>query len=227
MAERAEIQSLSTMPLLASRLLSVLVWTLVPTLTKGKNTMQSKLATSTNGVDLARLTETIEAVKATPGLASFRFRIQNRWIGCGQNRSEVQQFSAGGKELQHRTDLILEADEPDVLLGSDTAANPVEHLLHALASCVTTSMVYHAAARGIAVEEVESSLEGDLDLRGFLGLAPSVRKGYQQIRLKLRIKTNAADEQLRELESLGPKFSPVFDSITKGVPIAVSSERMA
>ena len=167
MAERAEIQSLSTMPLLASRLLSVLVWTLVPTLTKGKNTMQSKLATSTNGVDLARLTETIEAVKATPGLASFRFRIQNRWIGCGQNRSQVQQFSAGGKETQHETNLTLEADEPDVLLGTDKGANPVEHLLHALASCVTTSMVYHAAARGIAIEEVESSLEGNLDLRGF------------------------------------------------------------
>jgi len=188
--------------------------------------MQTKLATTTNGVDLARLTETIEAVKAVPELASFKFRIQNHWIDCGQNRSEVQQFSQGGNEMKHREDLILEADEPGVLLGSDTAANPVEHLLHALASCVTTSMVYHAAARGIAVEEVESSLEGDLDLRGFLGLAPSVRKGYQQIRLKLRIRANISDAQLRELESLGPKFSPVFDSITNGVPIAVSSERI-
>jgi len=159
--------------------------------------MQTKIATTTNGVDLARLTETIEAVKAAPELARFKFRIQNHWIDCGQNRSEVQQFSAGGKEIQHREDLILEADEPDVLLGSDTAANPVEHLLHAL---------------------------GDLDLRGFLGLAPRVRKGYQQIRLKLRIRANISDAQLRELESLGPKFSPVFDSITNGVPIAVSSE---
>ena len=188
--------------------------------------MQTKLATVVNGVDLTRLTDTIEAVKASPELASFKFRIQNRWIDCGQNRSEVQQFSAGGKETQHRTDLILEADEPGVLLGSDRAANPVEHLLHALASCVTTSMVYHAAARGIAIEEVASSLEGDLDLRGFLGLAP-VRKGYQQIRLKLRIKANLTDEQLRELALLGPKFSPVLDSISNGVSIAVSSERMA
>jgi uncharacterized OsmC-like protein len=189
--------------------------------------MQSKLISAVNGVDLTRLTETIEAVKAAPELASFRFRIQNRWIDCGQNRSEVQQFSAGGKETQHKSGLTLEADEPDVLLGTDRGANPVEHLLHALASCVTTSMVYHAAARGIAVEEVESSLEGDLDLRGFLGLAPNVRKGYQQIRLKLRIKADATDQQLRDLASLGPRFSPVFDSITNGVPISVSSERMA
>ncbi len=189
--------------------------------------MQSKLATAVNGVDLTRLTDTIEAVKADPELASFRFRIQNRWIDCGQNRSEVQQFSAGGKETQHKTDLTLEADEPDVLLGSDRGANPVEHLLHALASCVTTSMVYHAAARGIAIEQVESSLEGDLDLRGFLDLSPNVRKGYQDIRLKLRIKANVTDEQLRELSSLGPMYSPVYDSITKGVRVTVSTERTA
>jgi uncharacterized OsmC-like protein len=118
------------------------------------------------------------------------------------------------------------AAEPDILLGRDKGANPVEHLLHALASCVTTSMVYHAAARGIAVEWVESSLEGDLDLQGFLGLDPSVRNGYQQIRMKLRIKGDLSDEQLRELSSLGPTFSPVYDSIAKGVPISVSAERM-
>ena len=190
-------------------------------------TTQTKCISLVNGVDLTRLTETIEAVKADPQVASFKFRIQNRWIDAGQNRSVVQQFSAGGKEVEHKTGLILEADEPEVLLGTDQGANPVEHLLHALASCVTTSMVYHAAARGIAVEEVESSLEGDLDLRGFLGLAPSVRKGYQQIRLKLRIKADVTDQELRDLAALGPNASPVFDSIFNGVPIAVTSERMA
>jgi uncharacterized OsmC-like protein len=188
---------------------------------------QTKCISFVNGVELNRLIDTIEAVKADPKVASFKFRIQNRWVDGGQNRSEVQQFSAGGNEIQHKNDLILEADEPDVLLGTDRGANPVEHLLHALAACVTTSMVYHAAARGIAVEEVESWLEGDLDLRGFLGLAPSVRKGYQQIRLKLRIKADVTDQELGDLAALGPNFSPVFDSITKGVPIAVTSERMA
>lgn len=188
---------------------------------------QTKRISLVNGVELNRLIDTIEAVKADPKVASFKFRIQNRWVDGGQNRSEVQQFSAGGNEVQHKNDLILEADEPEVLLGTDRGANPVEHLLHALAACVTTSMVYHAAARGIAVEEVESSLEGDLDLRGFLGLAPSVRKGYQQIRLKLKIKADVTDQELRDLAALGPNFSPVFYSITNGVPIAVTSERMA
>jgi len=188
--------------------------------------MQTKVITAVNGVDLTRMTDTVEAVKAAPEVGRFKFRIQNRWIGGGQNRSKVQQFSAGGKETQHKSDLILEADEPEALLGTDNAANPVEHLLHALASCVTTSLIYHAAARGIAVEQVESSLEGDLDLRGFLGLAPNVRKGYQQIRMKLSIKADVTDQELRDLASLGPNFSPVFDSIIKGVPISVSTERL-
>ncbi len=189
--------------------------------------MKQKVATITNGVDLTRLTETIEAVKSSPDLGNFQFRLQNRWIGGGENRSEVQSFFAGGKEIPHKFDFTLVADEPGMLLGGDTGANPVEHLLHALASCITTSMVYHAAARGIIVEEVESTLEGDLDLRGFLDLSPTVRKGYQNIRLKLHIKANVTDEQLRQLSSLGPLFSPVYDSIARGVPITVSAERMA
>lgn len=189
--------------------------------------MKAKLAKATNGVNLDRMKETIDAVKATPDLGKFKFRIANQWVNCGENRSEVRPFSAGGTEIQHQTPLTLLADEPDVLLGTDTGANPVEHLLHALASCVTTSMIYHAAARGIAVEQVESTLEGDLDLRGFLDLAPEVRKGYQGIRMKLRIKGDVTDEQLRELASLGPKYSPVYDTLTKGVAVEVSAERSA
>jgi uncharacterized OsmC-like protein len=193
---------------------------------EGKNVMQSKLSTITNGVDITRMKETITAVKDAPELGSFRFRIQNRWIDAGETRSEVQPFTAAGKEVRHNSGFTLVADEPDVLLGSDRGANPVEHLLHALASCVTTSTIYHAAARGIAVEQVESTLEGVLDLNGFLGLNPNVRNGYQNITMKLRIKGDFTDEQLRELSSLGPQFSPVYDSITRGVPVSLSAERM-
>jgi uncharacterized OsmC-like protein len=188
--------------------------------------METIVSTTTNGVDLTRLTETIAAVRASPELGSFKFRISNRWMGGGENQSQVQPFSAAGKEVAHKAELTLLADEPDVLLGGDTGANPVEHLLHALTSCVTTSMVYHAAARGIEVQQVESTLEGDLDLRGFLGLAPSVRKGYQQIRLKLKIKANVPDARLQEIAALGTRFSPVYDCLSNGVPLLVSAERM-
>jgi len=189
--------------------------------------MPTKVATTLNGVDLTRLTNTVEAVKSSPELGSFHFRISNRWIGGGENRSEVQPFTHAGKVIPHKTGFTLAADEPEVLLGADNGANPVEHLLHALASCITTSTVYHAAARGIEVQKVESTLEGDLDLRGFLDLDPNVRKGFQNIRVKLRIKANnASEEQMRELGQLGPRYSPVFDSVTRGVRVAISAERM-
>lgn len=188
--------------------------------------MKTVIATKTNGVDTDRLVETIRAVKATPELGRFTFQITNRWMDGAENRSEARRFRGQGETLSHKTTLQLTADEPEVLLGRDTAANPVEHLLHALASCVTTSMVYHAAARGIAIEDIESSLEADIDLQGFLGLDPAVRNGCQLIRLKLRIKANITDEQLLELSGLGPTFSPVFDSLMRGVPIAVSAERI-
>ena len=188
--------------------------------------MKSTTRNITNGVDTDRLKETVAAVKASPKMGGFKFRIENRWIHGGENRSQALAFSGGGKEIKHKATFAIVADEPEMLLGNDRAANPVEYLLHALASCITTSMVYHAAARGITIERVESELEGDLDLQGFLGLDPSVRNGFQQIRLKLRIKANATDEELQDLSRLGPTFSPVFDSITKGVPVSVSSERM-
>src|SRR5215470_11070551 len=187
--------------------------------------MKQTLSIITNGVDMTRMEETVAAVKNSPEAGSFHFRIQNRWVNGGENLSEVRPFTAGGKLVRHKNKMVLSADEPEVLLGNDTGANPVEHLLHALASCVTTSMVYHAAARGIEVDHVESSLEGDLDLQGFLGLDPAVRNGYQQIRLKQRIKADVTDQQLQELAGLGPTFSPVYDSLAKGVPICVSVER--
>jgi uncharacterized OsmC-like protein len=121
---------------------------------------------------------------------------------------------------------VLQADEPAILLGKDTAANPVEYLLHALAACLTTSMIYHAAARGIQIEEVESSLEGDIDLHGFLDLDRKVRNGYQGIRVNFKIKADVPDEQLQEIVKLGPGRSPVFDSLTNGVPVSVTAARL-
>ncbi|NLT68994.1 MAG: OsmC family protein [Acidobacteria bacterium] len=179
-----------------------------------------------NGVQVQQLFETIESIKATPGIARFKFRIRNEWVDAGHNRSTVNEYSGAQQELNRQTPFVLDADEPPILLGKDAGANPVEYLLHALAACVTTSMVYHAAARGIRIEEVESRVEGDIDLRGFLGLDKSIRNGFQQIRMHFKIKTDAPDDQFKVLEQLGPTFSPVFDSVTKGVPVIVKAERV-
>ena len=88
-------------------------------------------------------------------------------------------------------------------------------------------MVYHAAARGIVLDQVESLLEGVLDLRGFLGIAPEIRNGYQNIRMTLRIKADVTEAQFKELSKLGPRFSPVYDSLVRGVPVQVVAERMS
>ncbi len=176
-----------------------------------------------NGVDVDRMFETIAAIKKDPGLAKFRFRADNRWIDGGRNRSTVQGFHGAGREDDTRREpFVMEADEPHVLLGEDSAPNPVEFLLHALGACLTTSMAYHAAARGIQIESIESQIEGDMDLRGFLGIAPDVRKGYQGIRVTFRVKSDAPAEKLAELAS----FSPVRESLEKPVPVTIKVQKV-
>jgi uncharacterized OsmC-like protein len=184
-----------------------------------------KMPKMVNGVNVDNLFTTIDAIKATPKIAKFNFRLQNKWEGASRNSSTVDRFHGAGQEQSRERPFVLKADEPPVLLGQDTGANPVEHLLHALASCLTTSMVYHAAARGIQIEEVESTLEGDIDLHGFLELDKGVRKGYEGIRVSFKVKADVPDEQLEEIVQLGTGHSPVFDSLTRGVPVSVKAER--
>jgi len=185
-----------------------------------------KASTMVNGVAVDDLFSTIEAVRATPSIAKFQFRIRNQWETASRNRSYVAGFTGANQELSHPEPFVLEADEPAILLGKDLAANPVEYLLHALASCLTTSMVYHAAARGIHIEQVESSFEGELDLHGFLDLNPRVRKGYNGIRVHFKIRAAVPDDRLQEIVQLGTGYSPVFDSLTNGVPVSVTAERL-
>jgi uncharacterized OsmC-like protein len=180
----------------------------------------------TNGVDIDGLTKTIQAVKEQPEMAKFNFNVSNRWLGGSHNRSTVNGFHGAMQNFEHATQFVMDAGEAPVLLGNDEGANPVEYLLHALAACVTTSMVYHAAGQGIEIEAVESKIEGDIDLRGFLGIDPTVRNGYQRIRMSMKVKTNANERQWAKLVKLGPTFSPVFDSVTKGVPVDITAERM-
>jgi uncharacterized OsmC-like protein len=188
--------------------------------------METVVTKVTNGVNVNDLTRTIESVRDQPELAKFRFSISNRWLGGGHSRSEVNTFTAAMQQVQHTVKFEMDADESPILLGNDEGANPVEYLLHALAACVTTSMVYHAAARGIHVDAVESTIEGDLDLRGFLGVDPNVRNGYQRIQITMKIDTDADERQWNTLTKLGPTFSPVFDTVTKGVPVDIHAERM-
>ena len=178
-----------------------------------------------NGVNLDQLFGTINAIQETPGLAKFKFRASNRWINGGHNRTAIKDFYGAGQEDTSRAEpFVLDNDEPAVLLGTDNGANPVEFVLHALAGCLTTSLVYHAAAQGIRIDEVESQFEGNLDLHGFLGLADEVRNGYENIRVTFKIKADAPQEKLEELCQLAQQRSPVFDIISNPVPVSVRLE---
>ena len=171
-----------------------------------------------NGVDLPTLMGTVNAIKDDPGLDACRFRARNAWLGGNHNRSTVTGFHGARQEIAHAQTVTMDADEPAILAGDDEGANPVEHLLHALASCLTTSMVAHAAVRGIEIDERESELEGDIDLRGFLGLTRDVPKGYTSIRVKFRVRTRPENvARLRELAST----SPVFNTISQGADVQV------
>jgi uncharacterized OsmC-like protein len=174
-----------------------------------------------NGVNVIALCETIDAISGNAEIAKFNFRAKNTWMGGDRNRSTIKEFT--GALAEHRTGVqafIADNGEPEVLLGDDAAPNPVEWLLHALIGCMTTTTVYHAAARGIVIEAIDSEIEGDLDLRGFLGLSADVRKGYSAVRVRMRVKTQADPDAIKALT----KMSPVFDVVSNSVPVSVSVE---
>lgn len=177
------------------------------------------MAKLVNGVDVNRLVETIELIKKQPEIARFEFRARNTWVGGTHNRATIKSFYGAGQEDDTRDPLVFEIDEPPVLLGENRGANPVEYLLVALSGCVTTSLVAHAAAKGIEIKAVSSRLEGDIDLRGFLGISESVPVGYQEIRIFFKIDADLSDQQKEELIAMGEKYSPVYNTVTKAVPV--------
>ncbi len=175
-----------------------------------------------NGVDTSVLFGTLDAIKADPSIATFQFRARNRWIHGAHNRTTIRDFFAANHEDTSRSEpFVVEAGEPAILLGADTGPNPAEYLLHALAACLTTSLVYIAAARGVELTEVESTLEGDMDVRGALGLDDDYRNGFERITVTFRVAGNAPEEKLRELVDRAQQRSAVFDMVTNGVPVDV------
>jgi uncharacterized OsmC-like protein len=173
-----------------------------------------------NGVDTEQLFATINILKMEPGLAHFQFRGVNRWIQGAHSRTAIRDFYGAGEEDRSRTEsFVIDAGEPKILLGQDTGANPCEHLLHALAACLTTSVVYVAAARGIKLTEVESRLEADIDLRGALGISDEHRNGFERIRAAFTVKGDASDVELRALVDRAKERSAILDVLMNGVPV--------
>jgi uncharacterized OsmC-like protein len=174
-----------------------------------------------NGVDTATLFATLDAVKGDNDIAKFQFRATNRWVSGTHNQSTIHGFHGAMREMTHRQVHVYDADHPAVLVGADHGPTPVEFVLHALAACLTAGLANIAAARGVNLTEVESTVEGDIDLLGILGLSDEVRNGYQQIKVSLKVRGDDP-EKLRKVVEQSRKRSAVFDIVTNGVPVAIA-----
>lgn len=186
------------------------------------NQIDVQQPTQLNGLDVQAAVDTIEAIKADPSLGRFQFRARNRWVTGGVNRSRIKDFYGAGREDDSRTETFeFTNGEPPVLLGNNEGANPVEFLLHALAGCVTTTLVTHAAARGITIESLSTELEGELDVRGMLGLDESVSAGYESIRIKMAVEADCSEEELADLMEFVRGHSPVCTTVCRPVPVTL------
>jgi uncharacterized OsmC-like protein len=177
-----------------------------------------------NGVDTATLFATLDAVRAAPAAARFQFRASNEWLSGTHNRSTIDGYFGVGEERRHERTFQFDADHPAVLVGRDNGPTPIEYVLHALAACLTAGLANIAAARGVRLTEVRSTVVGDIDLNGILGLDPTVRNGYQSVGVRFTVKGDAPAEVLRAIVEQSRARSAVYDVLTNHVPIAVEVE---
>lgn len=189
-----------------------------------QQTKQEQKEQMVNGVNVSKLFETVGLIKEKPEIAKFNFKAKGKWINGGHNRTTINEFYGACQTFKRSQPFVFEKDEPPVLLGEDHGANPVEYVFAALDGCLTTSLIYHAAAQGIKIDELETSFSGDLNLHGFLGLNENIRNGYEKIKVTFKIKADASKEKLQELVQLAQKRSPVFDIISNPTPVEVSLE---
>lgn len=183
--------------------------------------------TARNGIDVNALVETIDAIKANDDLARFTFRGRTRWRDGTHATAEIERFvHAGEEDTSREQPFTLEGDEPPVLLGANRGANAVELLLASLGFCYTVGYVANAAARGIDLEEMEYDLEGDVDVRNFLGLQDGPRPGFTEIRAHCRVKARGASEaELKELCRYVQETSPVRDTLVNPVTVTTTIEQ--
>jgi uncharacterized OsmC-like protein len=172
-----------------------------------------------NGVNTAAFFEVVAAVKANPELAKFEFRARNEWLGGESSRTTIKEFSgAGAVHCHDGSGFQMLSGEHQLLFGQDKAPNPIEGLLHSLVGCMTKTLAYHSASHEIIIEAIDSTIAGKIDLHGFLGLSDRNRTGFSNIRVNMRIKSDASPMVLKSLA----KLSPVFDVIARSVPVNVT-----
>lgn len=170
-----------------------------------------------NGIDTNQLFSTIEALKADPSKASCGFSATTRWKHGAVSECEISKYTLGGEEIPQRYSMTI--DEPSALLGTDTAPNPQMVLFAAINACVLNTFIVNASARGITVESVEMDIDGELDLRGFLGIDKETNPGYDELSIVCRVRADATREQLEACLEAGTRYSPNFQSMSRPVNV--------
>jgi uncharacterized OsmC-like protein len=169
-----------------------------------------------NGLDTDQVTGLAGKIVEDENYGKFQWRASNRWTNGAENKTTIQGFFAGGVEQTERKQPhVITMNQPEFLGGFDTAPNAVEYVLHALTSCLTVTLTYHAAVNGIALGAIETSAKGEHDARGFFGISEDVRKGFSSIRVDMRVASQASVEALTEMAM----FSPVFEMISRALPV--------
>ena len=171
-----------------------------------------------NGVDVAALEGAVEAISENSDAGMFTFRAETDWEDALKSVTTIDEFDQAGETI-HTREFTLQGDEPEQILGERTGPNAVELLLGALGSCLSVGYAANAAHMGIELEDLRFEMEGDVDLRGFLGISEDVRPGYESINCTVYVDADASEAELTELRERVEQTSPLMDVITNEVPL--------
>lgn len=174
-----------------------------------------------NGVDVAALLEARAALTDAPEAAKFQFRATSEWINGIHTRSSLHDYFGLGEVQQHRQTFEIDTDHPELFAAEDNGATPIEMVLVGLAGCLTGGIASVATNRGIELRSVKATLEGDMDLRGVLGIDPDVRNGYSEVRVRFDVDANATRAEIEALVAQSQKRSAVFDVLTNPTNVVV------
>src|SRR6187200_2549257 len=145
-----------------------------------------------NGVNVEALLGAREALSGAPEAAKFEWRATCEWQNGTHSTSAVEGFFGLGEEQRHRTRYSFDMDHPEIFASEDNGATPVEYVLVGLAGCLTAGVAAVAQNRGIQLRKVTATLEGDMDVRGILGMDSDIRNGFGGIKVTYNIDADAS-----------------------------------
>ena len=180
------------------------------------------MTTTDNGVNVQALLEAREVLRGAPEAAQFTWKATSSWQNGVHSTTKIQNFFGLGEEQTHKTETVFDADHPAVFAASDNGITPIEYLLVGLTSCLTAGVASVAQNRGIQLRSIESTVEGNHDIRGILGVDSDVRNGFNDVKVTFKIDADATPQEIEALVAQSQKRSAVFDALTNPTDVTVA-----